>query len=433
MADDGNGDEQVQEALATALHPLDGVDPELDDDDLTAIGERVAGADVVGLGEASHGTRECFRFKHRLFQYLVEEQDVRLLALEANFGATLAVNEYVVDGEGSAEAALTQPAMHATHQMESARQLIEWIRSYNEGRAREDRVRVHGVDVQHPESTASRLRAYLERADPDTLTTIAEDLDALETGVPDVHDEAALTAHLNARESVVKTLEAAFDDNEAAYVDATSRRAYRLAKRLVWTVERGREQFQTIADGRAEQGANVRVRDSAMAAQVQWLLRTEPSEWAVLWAHNAHLTRGDFGGGTVRHLQGIPSLGGNLAQLSGVDYHALGLLVGGGAVGAAHTPSGEFRGYELPAPPSDSIPEVFCRTGESLFFLDVAGLSDDSPLAAWLDRQPEQFDVVGGYRDSPVNIVASDLRRQFDSVVFIAESTPSALMDCVRN
>lgn len=421
----GEGAERVSEALGETLHPLSGDDPRTDDSDLAPLGHRVADVDVVGLGEASHGTRECFRIKHRLFRHLVEEQGVRLLALEANFGATLAVNEYVLDGEGSAEAALTQSAIHASHQVESVRRLVEWIRSFNESRPREDRVRVHGVDVQHPESTAERLRAYLERVDPDALAAVADDLDALADGVPDVHDDEALAAHLDARASVVEALKSAFDGNEDEYVSASSRREYRVARRLVWALSKGREQFQTIADGRAKQGANVRVRDSAMAAQVQWLLRTEPVDNAVLWGHNAHLTRGDFGGGTVRHTQGIPSLGGNLARLSGLNYYAMGLLVGGGTVGAVHVPSGEFRRYDLPEPPAESVPDIFSRVEAPLFFLDVAGLPDDSPLATWLDSRPGQFDVVGGYRDTPVNLVASDLRRQFDGVVFVAESTSS--------
>jgi erythromycin esterase len=60
----------------------------------------------LGWGEASHGTREFFQFKHRLFRYLVEEHDIRMLGLETNFAALLDVNGYVMRGEGTAETTL---------------------------------------------------------------------------------------------------------------------------------------------------------------------------------------------------------------------------------------------------------------------------------------------------------------------------------------
>jgi erythromycin esterase len=41
---------------------------------------------VVALGEAAHGTREFFHFKHRLFEYLVSELGFSVFALEAALG-----------------------------------------------------------------------------------------------------------------------------------------------------------------------------------------------------------------------------------------------------------------------------------------------------------------------------------------------------------
>jgi erythromycin esterase len=43
----------------------------------------IGSARIVALGEASHGTAECFLMKHRLLEYLVERKGFTVLAMEA--------------------------------------------------------------------------------------------------------------------------------------------------------------------------------------------------------------------------------------------------------------------------------------------------------------------------------------------------------------
>ncbi|MFB6197305.1 MAG: erythromycin esterase family protein, partial [Halobacteriaceae archaeon] len=306
----------VVDSLSEVVTPLTSVAPDDPLEELDVIGDAIGDADVIGMGEASHGTREFFQFKHRLFRYLVQHHGVRMLGLEANFAGMLAVNEYVLEGKGSAVRALSQDCIYGSYQNESVLALIEWIREFNQGRHPDDKIRFHGFDVQDPSAACARLESHFEKVEPETLAEVSTPLEQLiDEGIPDLSDDEALNRHLDAREAVVSTLEEAIETNETAHVNATSRSDVRRVKRLIWMIDRGREQFVTIQQGRAESGANIRVRDSAMAAQVQWLLRHEPADEIALWGHNAHLTRGAFGGGTVRHKQGIPSLGKNLALL----------------------------------------------------------------------------------------------------------------------
>lgn len=419
-------DRDVVDELSESIAPLGGVDPADSIANLDAVGDAVGDADVVGLGEASHGTREFFQLKRRLFRYLVERRGLRLLGLEANFAAVLDVNEYVLSGAGTARDALSQDSIHGVYRTESMLALIEWCRSFNEGRDRDDRIRFHGIDVQDASAAAAKLDAYLERVDPDLRRSVEAELDALRTnGTPDGTDDEEIRPHLETRETVVSTLERAFEDRTEADVAASSRRDYERANRLVWTIEQGRKQFQAIADGRTDSGANVRIRDSAMAAQVRWLLVHEPAERMALWGHNAHLARGSFAGGRERTEQRIPSLGRNLAGLSHVDYYALGLTLGGGSVGAVYAPEDEYRAYEIEAPPEGSLPAVFGDADPSVFFLDVDGLPSESTLAEWLEAKPRWYDIVGGYRDSPVSLAEADVRRQFDGLAFVRETTPA--------
>lgn len=417
--------ERVLADLSAAAHPIDVVDPGGGTMDLDPLLRALADADIIGLGEASHGTQEFFQFKAGLIRYLIEEQGLRLVGLEASFAAMLGVNRYVVNGEGSAEEALRHDAIHAVYQTETLLSLIEWLREFNADRNRADRVRFHGFDVQNAAPVATELRDLLAELEVDLPERVGTALERLATeGMPDVHDEAALRAHLDARECVVEGLDGTLTslDSPASPGSANDQE---VARRLVWVLDQGREQFQAIADGRASTGANVRIRDSAMAAQVQWLRHYTDGDRIALWGHNAHLARDAFAGGAIRHEQNIPSLGSNLARLSGVEYYSLGLVLGGGRVTAGYVPAAEFRAYEIGDPPEGSVPDVFGRVEAPAFFLSLADVDPESALGAWLASEPGQYDIAGGYEDSPVSLTASRYPAQFDGLVYVDASTPS--------
>src|SRR5262249_40592063 len=54
-------------------------------DDLAPLRTRLAGARIVSLGEATHGTREFFALKHRLIEYAVAELGFTMVAFEADY------------------------------------------------------------------------------------------------------------------------------------------------------------------------------------------------------------------------------------------------------------------------------------------------------------------------------------------------------------
>src|SRR5690606_19570240 len=63
--------------------PLRTTEPGSGTDDLAGLRRTFAKATVVGLGEATHGTREFFQLKHRLLESLVEHHGFTVFGLEA--------------------------------------------------------------------------------------------------------------------------------------------------------------------------------------------------------------------------------------------------------------------------------------------------------------------------------------------------------------
>src|SRR5262245_16373273 len=90
---------EVRDWIGEHAVPLKGVEAGIGYEDLAPLRELIGNARVVGLGEATHGTREFFQLKHRLFEFLVSELGFTLFLIEAGFGESLAVNRYVLTGE----------------------------------------------------------------------------------------------------------------------------------------------------------------------------------------------------------------------------------------------------------------------------------------------------------------------------------------------
>ena len=57
-------------------------------------------AEIIALGEATHGNAEFRRLKLDVFQVMVEKYGVRAFCLEGDYGCCEAANRYIHGGEG---------------------------------------------------------------------------------------------------------------------------------------------------------------------------------------------------------------------------------------------------------------------------------------------------------------------------------------------
>ena len=69
-------------------------------DDLAPLKELIGDAQIVSLGESTHGSREIFQMKHRLVEFLASEMDFSFFAIEASMPESYRVNGYVLEGKG---------------------------------------------------------------------------------------------------------------------------------------------------------------------------------------------------------------------------------------------------------------------------------------------------------------------------------------------
>ena len=120
-------------------------DPSSGNDDLSFLRKELSGKTVVGLGEASHGTREFYNQKARIIEYLINECNFKLLAFEFQQSLIAPINLYVLTGDGNLKELMAQMALYNTEEIYN---LFQLIRQYNKDKATDDKVVITGFDHQ---------------------------------------------------------------------------------------------------------------------------------------------------------------------------------------------------------------------------------------------------------------------------------------------
>ncbi|MGW7572960.1 erythromycin esterase family protein [Streptomyces sp. NPDC054765] len=127
--------------------PLRSLDVDAPDDDLRALMPLLSDVRVLGMGEATHGTAEFFRLKHRLLRFLVARMGFTTLAMEASSSASQAVNDYVLHGSGDAASVVAGLGFWTwrTHEMLA---VVNWMREHNRTAPPGRTVQFIGIDPQ---------------------------------------------------------------------------------------------------------------------------------------------------------------------------------------------------------------------------------------------------------------------------------------------
>jgi erythromycin esterase len=380
-------------------------------DDLDFLKASVDEARIVSLGEATHATHEFVELKHRVIEYCVAKLGFTLIAVEFGFGIMRAVNDYVLDGKGSATEALA--GLGFMWDTEEAVALVEWIRDWNI--AHERKVKFYGFDMQFCEIEAQHLLHFLARVAPDLAASAEKSLVVLPPNAWTPLGEPTRKRVL----AQISDVLASFDAMRALWISRSSELEWRLARLNAVVIEQ-------CAQGPQHFDEYMLWRDRCMADNVQALLEAEgPTAKAILWAHNLHVRR-------TPGLAATKTMGGWLHEAFAAQHVVVGFSFN----------QGRFRipAYQTlgPAPPG-FLDAALARTELPLLALDLSRMPNSGPVAEWLASKPYQRTAGGSTRteprwyelmywielfDPPFSF-ATDPREDYDLLLFVETSTPS--------
>jgi erythromycin esterase len=372
-------------------------------DDLQGLKTVVGDARIVALGEATHGTAEFFRMKHRLTEFLANEMGFSIFSIEANMPESYRMNDYVLTGRGDPREIL-RGMYFWTWQTEEVLAMVQWMREFNAGGR--GRIQFTGFDMQTWTVAGQIVRSFVEGAEPEYVRTVDE-------AWAQIRDTQSLTAtsanlaRITAAAKAAESVRVHLEENAKRYLDRFT------PAEVEWAVQNARVVEQTA---RRPIGGSTH-RDEMMATNTKWILDQNPGAKAVLWAHNYHVSRQPG------------SQGSYLAKWYGADYVVLGFgfhegrytavtsLPGGGyGVLTSHQATPSFPG---------SVEYVFHATGMPRFILDWRKAKAEN-AGAWLLTEME-FREIGSVQTDGFALRGS-LTTDYDALIFFDSTTASELL-----
>jgi erythromycin esterase len=396
---------------------------------------------VVGLGEATHGAREFFQFKHRMLEFLVREMGFRVFAIEASYAACFNINEYVMGRTDDGAKALDSQGFWTWNTAE-VRAMLDWMRAYNKSVPAERRVKFVGFDIQGNERGREVVLAYLRKVAPERVAAyealpkpvradgkdIEISLEALTravSGGPKEGKEAAV-AKLNEIRNRYDELLGFMLLNETKFTRQTSATEFADALQHARVIAQYLDAYGTPPKSQ---------RDFYMAENIERLVKEEPAGTRfVIWAHNGHISTGDNDGVMFQNM------GWFLRKAFGDAYYALGFSFNQGMFQARNgDPQARVRmaltAFKVGAAPEGSVDWYLAQTGIKNFIVDLRPARKNKVAAEWLNAPRPMRDVGSVYSTSSEAefYVTPKLGQEFDGLVFFDTTTRAQPNPSVAN
>jgi erythromycin esterase-like protein len=281
-------------------------------DDMQPLKAMIGDSRVVALGEAAHLNRDFYRVKHRMVEFLVNEMDFTVFAIEATFAGALELNDYIVNGNGTPESALAA-LVYRAWRTEAVLDMVKWMRQYNA--THEKKVRFYGFDDKPATRSAEAVSFYLRKTsgvkDYDQLLSSLMELSTAPRSWGDRSKE------LGQATEQIKSLIRHLETQRPAPARPTSDEGIRNQKEWSLAVRHARILLQNAElHGTASISEGSALRDKHMAENARWIVDHEEGAKTILWAANPHIGATPLSG----------SMGYYLRRIYGNDMMVLGLL-----------------------------------------------------------------------------------------------------------
>jgi len=401
---------------------------EADIDGFGSLFDFIGDADVVLIGEATHGTEEFYRIRAELTKALVVRKGFNIICAEADWPDAYRVNRWVrqTSGDPDAESALSDFTRFPRWMWRNTAvaDFITWLRQHNASLNERDRTGFYGLDLYSLHTSMAAVLEYLDKVDPAAAMRARYRYSCFEDygEEPQAYGYAAAFDMSRSCEDQVVAQLVDLQRRAAEYAQRDGHIAaddYFFAEQNARLVLHAEQYYRSMFVGRPD---SWNLRDTHMAetldALMQHMKRTYGRARAVVWAHNSHL--GDARATDMARI-GQLNLGQLVRQRSGQRSRLIGFTTHSGTVTAASNWDEPPQRMRVRPSLSDSYERLFHDVGVAQFAL----LLNDSGIREAL-RSPRLERAIGViYRPETERVshyFPARLSEQFDAVIHIDET-----------
>ncbi len=276
--------------IREAAKPL----PDIEDAGFAPLFDRYAGARVVLLGEASHGTSEFYRARAAITRHLITRHGFTIVAVEADWPDAAVIDRHV---RGLPQHAEAEPPFRRfptwMWRNTEVNAFLRWLTEHNRALPPAQRAGFHGLDLYNLGGSIAAVIGYLDRVDPEVAKVARERYGCLQPWQkePAAYGRMALThGYALCEQPVVEMLKELL----AKQLDYTTRGgdAFLDAAQNARLIRNAEAYYRAMYYGAAESWNQ---RDRHMFETLEQLLAWKgPAAKAVVWAHNSHIGNAAF-------------------------------------------------------------------------------------------------------------------------------------------
>lgn len=366
-----------------------------------ALNDEFTNIEVIGVGEATHGTSEFFTFKAELFKYLVQNQGFMIFGLEAQAAEAMEINDYINGKDGNPNDLLRSLNFWAW-ETEEVKELIEWMREYNATHS--EKIEFFGFDMQLIDNSILKLYSYFEKTDSEELNNAKKAYEKIRNNfeyfkLSDQEKNETLNRIQEVKEYLL--------NNKAKLISDTSELEWKNALYLSNVILECEKIFRFPFKQRDA------LRDQSMVNLVESYREIFGKGKTMLWAHNGHITKVEK--------YGKKTLGMYLNEALGNTYFSIGLLFNSGSFRAQKGNGYNVEVFNLEAAPSESILNFLSNNG-NLYYLNFESqpesVKDKFRSEQYVYDVPANFKKTKSFAYKPFILADS-----FDAVVFFNQTS----------
>ena len=366
----------------------------------------IGAADLVALGEPTHGAQEPLALRNCLFRYLVEHDGFTAIALETGVSESRALNDYIAGGSGDVRALARENFSWGFGRFAENVALLEWMRGYNADPAHRRKLSLYGIDLSGGDKSgawrdaAITLRAsigYLTRVAPDRSRSVRQALDPFVTRFSASGYAAMNTAERAQLRRAIDALLSFLDRHRTNDADWMWAQRNAIGTRQLDTLFRVSPPPAAGDDDLSQDGYQADIaRDAAMAENALWASRHEARNGRMLlFAHDGHIMNATTRGGSWSIYRRAPAaMGVHLKAALGARLLIVPIV----------SPSGA----------ATDLDTALARTGRDRFILDLRPARRDAWLAGERSMRTNYDDEM---------LVKPG--RAFDALIFLNRLTPA--------
>ncbi len=407
-------------------------------EDVACIVDFLKDAEVVLLGEATHGTQEFYQVRANITRALIAQHGFSALAVEADWPDSYRASRYAA-GRGSDQNA--KQALIGFQRFPQwmwrnvvVTEFIEWLRCFNtKSKNLKSAVGFYGIDLYSLSASQEAVLCYLESVDPDYAARARLRYQCFDHGIIDPQRygyETALGLRKNCEDEAVAQLielikhthrwldEADSGCNQAAFYAEQNARVVCNAEAYYRAMFRPGPASWNLRD--------LHMMETLERLREQMRISGQANAKVIVWAHNSHL--GDARA-TEMGRQGQLNLGQLVKQRWGDRAKNVGFTTHSGTVIAASEWNGPWEVKNVRPSRPDSHERVLQEIGFDTFFLPLS-----SSEAVHTEFATERLERAIGVIYLPHSERAShyfyaNLSAQFDAVIHFNRTTALKPLD----